>query len=69
MTFYLDLEGIWPGTKLGDGHFREGTGDTEGESSEWMLSGEGQLGVLLGKKLRLTEKGLECLAKGFRLHW
>lgn len=28
-----------------------------------MLSGEGQLEVALGKKLRLTEKGLECLAR------
>lgn len=40
MTVDLDLEGILPGTKLGDGHFREGTGDAEGEFPEWMLGGE-----------------------------
>lgn len=50
-------------------NFREGTDDAEGEFPELMLSGEGQLEVALGKNLRLTEKGLECLAKNFGSHW
>lgn len=69
MTLDMSLEGILWGTELGDGCFREKKADMEGEFSEWMLSGEGQWEVVIGKKLRLTVKGLVYLARGFGLYW
>lgn len=68
MTFDVGLEGILWGTELGNGCFRKGTADME-EFSEWMLSGEGQWEVVIGKKLRLTAKGLVYLASCFGFYW